>query len=85
MHEYDVKGKWQAAECHVRWYARDSRRRDRDNCQASLKATFDGLVDAGLLADDQNLIHMPLRILVDSKNPRVELIIEQINIKDMKY
>ena len=31
----------------------DRRRRDQDNVLASLKACWDGLVDAGLLADDK--------------------------------
>ena len=31
----------------------DRRRRDQDNALASLKAAWDGLVDAGLLADDK--------------------------------
>ncbi len=73
MHEAGVKGGWTAATCAVHWFARDSRRRDRDNCLASLKATFDGLVDGGLLKDDSALTHLPLVLLVDTRNPRVEL------------
>ena len=44
---------------------------------ASLKATFDGLVDAGLLHDDSALTHLPLVFLVDAKNPRVELLLKR--------
>lgn len=73
MHEQSVTGKWKAAECRVVWFARDSRRRDRDNLLATLKATFDGLVDGGLLVDDAGLTHLPLAVEVDSKRPRVEL------------
>ena len=61
----------------VHWYARDSRRRDRDNCLASLKATFDGLTDSGLLVDDSGITHLPLVLAVDPKNPRVELHLTQ--------
>lgn len=68
---------WKAASCVRHWYARDSRRRDRDNCLASLKATFDGLTDSGLLADDSGITHLPLVLPVDSKNPRVELHLTQ--------
>lgn len=77
-----MKGNWVAAECQAYWYARDSRVRDRDNCLASLKATFDGFKDGGLLKDDSGLIHLPLRLLVDSKNPRVELFLTKIEITE---
>ena len=73
MYEANEKGGWKEATCQVHWYARDNRRRDKDNCLASLKATFDGLVDAGLLKDDSALTHLPLVIMVDARNPRVEL------------
>jgi len=49
------------------------RRRDRDNCLAQLKAAFDGLADAGLVVDDSDFIHMPVRLEFDKANPRVEL------------
>jgi Holliday junction resolvase RusA-like endonuclease len=81
MHEQDVKGGWKGAECRVVWYARDSRRRDRDNLLASLKATFDGLVDGGLLVDDAGITHLPLSIEVDAKRPRVELHLRQTDAK----
>jgi Holliday junction resolvase RusA-like endonuclease len=77
MHEQSVAGKWKAAECRVVWFARDSRRRDRDNLLATLKATFDGLVDGGLLVDDAGITHLPLAVEVDSKRPRVELHLRQ--------
>lgn len=77
MHEAGEKGAWKEATCQVHWYARDSRRRDKDNCLASLKATFDGVVDAGLLQDDSALTHLPLLLMVDTRNPRVELILKR--------
>ena len=73
MYETNEKGGWKEATCQVHWYARDNRRRDKDNCLASLKPTFDGLVDAGLLKDDSALTHLPLVIMVDTRNPRIEL------------
>ena len=73
MHEQDVKGKWGHAECRVVWYARCSRRRDKDNLLATLKPVFDGLVDGGLLVDDAGITHLPMRVEVDARNPRVEL------------
>lgn len=77
MGEVDEKGAWREATCQVHWYARDQRRRDKDNALASLKATFDGLVDAGLLHDDSALTHLPLVFMVDPKNPRIELILKR--------
>ncbi len=82
MYEANVKGGWKEATAEVHWYARDSRRRDKDNCLASLKATFDGLVDAGLLIDDNAITHLPLIILVDPKNPRVEIHLKKYEVSD---
>lgn len=73
MHEQNTKGGWKAGACKVVWYARTNARRDRDNCLAMLKPTFDGLVAGGVLVDDCGLIHLPMAMQVDSKNPRVEL------------
>jgi crossover junction endodeoxyribonuclease RusA len=64
---------WVNATCQVSWYAKTNRRRDRDNCLASLKAAFDGIVDAGLLQDDCGLTHLPMLMLCDKHSPRVEL------------
>ena len=36
----------------ITWVAKDKRRRDADNLFAALKATIDGLVEVGLLVDD---------------------------------
>jgi Holliday junction resolvase RusA-like endonuclease len=36
------------------------RRNDADNLQAWMKAYFDGFVDAGLLANDDRLTHLPV-------------------------
>lgn len=77
MGEASETGGWREATCQVHWYARDERRRDKDNALASLKATFDGLVDAGLLHDDSALTHLPLVFMVDPKNPRIELILKR--------
>ncbi len=40
------------AEAHVTFIVPDKRRRDLDNALAMLKPVWDGLVDAGLLVDD---------------------------------
>jgi len=77
MHEQQVKGGWKTADCQVVWFARDARRRDKDNLLHSLKATFDGLVDGGLLVDDAGITHLPLSIEIDPTRPRVELHLRQ--------
>lgn len=62
-------------QCH--FYFRDNRRRDGDNFLACMKSAFDGLVDAGVFADDNGLTHLPITKSVDKKDPRVEVRIYQ--------
>ena len=66
------------AEAWVTFYVPDNRRRDPTNLAASLKAAWDGIVDAHVLTDDQYLdVHPPV-IIVDRENPRVEITIEEL-------
>lgn len=65
--------RWPAATVEATFYFRDARRRDRDGMLSSLKAAFDGLSDAGLIADDSGLTHLPVVVAIDRRNPRVEL------------
>jgi crossover junction endodeoxyribonuclease RusA len=51
---------WKAAEIQAHFRFKQDRRRDRDNLLASLKAAFDGLVDARLLSDDSGVTHLPV-------------------------
>lgn len=67
---------WVRATAHTTFYLPDRRRRDRDNLMASLKACWDGLVDARVLADDAGLIQMPPVLAVDRDRPRVEITLE---------
>ena len=82
MYEANEKGGWKEATAEVHIYYRQNRKRDKDNCLASLKATFDGIVDAGLLKDDNAITHLPLVILVDAKNPRVEIHLKRYEVND---
>jgi len=66
---------WQSATILAQFYHAQARRRDDDNLIASLKSARDGLVDAGLLADDVGLTTLPIRRGIDRNNPRVELTI----------
>lgn len=63
----------EAAQVQCKFYFRDVRRRDNDNLLASMKSAFDGLVDAGVFVDDNQLTHLPVEQAKDSKNPRVEI------------
>lgn len=49
--------RWPVAEVEATFYT--SRRGDGDNLIAWLKATFDGLEDAGVIDNDGGFIHLP--------------------------
>lgn len=67
--------RWKTATVQVTAYYPVKRRRDKDNLVASLKAAFDGLVDAGMLEDDDGLTHLPTVIDIDAMNPRVVMVV----------
>ena len=60
----------------AKFYHTPKRRRDDVNHLAMLKSAYDGVVDAGLLPDDdcEHLRTIGAEFYVDIKNPRVELI-----------
>lgn len=61
----------------IKYYFKDRRRRDPDNYSG--KFILDGLVHAGVLADDSfNNIELILRGGYDRKNPRTEIEIEEV-------
>jgi crossover junction endodeoxyribonuclease RusA len=68
--------RWREASIAVTWFSRTRTRPDADNALASLKAAFDGLVDAGVLADDREVTFAPIRFEVDKADPRVEITVE---------
>ena len=74
--------KWPSGGDHVvvtlTYYPRDRRRRDADNLVPTLKACCDGLVDAGVAADDTPDLmtkHMPV-IAEPDGDPRLVLTVE---------
>lgn len=69
---------WRRAAVRATFFHRQHRRRDRDNLLASLKPAFDGLADAGIVADDSRLVHMPVEQRLDRQNPRVEITVEAL-------
>ena len=72
--------RWKHATAQATFFFKVNRRRDRDNLLASLKPAFDGFVDAGVLADDAGLIHLPVEIDVDRENPRVEIAVAAVEV-----
>jgi Holliday junction resolvase RusA-like endonuclease len=61
------------ARIDIRAFHTIARRRDRDNLISSCKAYFDGLADAGLIANDSGFTLGPVVFGVDKANPRLEL------------
>ena len=68
---------WDKVAVKALFYFVHSRRRDPDNATGSLKAAYDGIVDSGLVADDdyEHMTRLPPTFRVDRNYPRVELII----------
>lgn len=69
--------RWPAAEVRWTWYFPDRRRRDPDNIAAACKALWDGLRDAGIIADDDRLVIHPPTVAVDRERPRIEMVITE--------
>lgn len=65
--------KWERAETAAVFYFATDRRRDEDNAAASLKAAWDGIAAAGIVANDAGLTHTRPVLLLDRENPRVEI------------
>lgn len=71
---------WQQIEVEPFFHYATKRKRDEDNAVASLKAAYDGIVDAGLVKDDDPK-HMARKwphFLLDPQNPRVVLKITRL-------
>lgn len=68
-------GPWERATIQAAFYHKQTRRRDDVNHLAMLKPAYDGLVAAGLLADDdsEHLTTLPATFAVDRECSRVEL------------
>lgn len=70
-----VPPRWENAKATVRYFTRTKHRMDPDNAISILKAVFDGLADAGIVANDRGLwpVLAPDWHQVDKNNPRVEI------------
>ena len=67
--------RWEKATALVTWYAKTARWPDADNAMGSLKGAIDGMVDAGVMLDDNGLTWLPIERRKDAKRPRVEIVI----------
>jgi hypothetical protein len=69
---------WPRVTAQETYYWPTRRRRDVRNAESSMKAYYDGFVQAGLLADDdiEHLTHLPSRFELDKDNPRVVVVLE---------
>lgn len=68
-----VRPQWTSARVRYDWYHPTKRLLDRDNIIGSCKAYLDGIVSAGVLADDNGVTLEPVGRFVDKDNPRVEI------------
>ena len=66
---------WKKASVKTIFHHKTKRKRDEDNAKGSLKAAFDGVVDSGLILDDdsEHLTHETPEFKIDKEYPRVEL------------
>ncbi len=71
---------WEFVAVEAIFFFKDSRRRDQDNAMGSLKAVYDGIVDSGLVPDDdyKHMRRGTPEFSVDKKFPRVDLTITRI-------
>ena len=68
---------WSNASARVVWN-HSGQQPDRDNALASLKAAFDGIADAGVIANDRELVHLPMTMIkVDRGNEGVLIFVER--------
>lgn len=69
---------WTRARISGRFYYPDKRRRDLLNSIGSLKAYIDGIVDAGVLADDSGIVEVgKFGFEIDAESPRVVIHLER--------
>jgi len=64
---------WPAATVLARFYFTTNRKRDNDNLLAWLKASVDGIADAGIVSDDSCFTYLPVQSFIDKDCPRVEI------------
>lgn len=73
-------GPWKLATLQYTFFHAQKRRRDGPNFLGSMKSATDGIVDSGLLVDDdsEHLIVAPPIFIIDKSCPRVEALITRL-------
>ena len=73
-------GLWARATVELRFFHAKKNRRDDVNFMAAMKPAYDGLVDAGLLEDDdaKHLTTLGAAFELDKDAPRVELLVRRV-------
>lgn len=68
---------WEAATIRAVFYHTKERRRDDVNALAMLKSAYDGIVDAGIIPDDdaRHLTTTGAEFRIDRRCPRVEIFV----------
>ena len=71
---------WEKASARYVFYWKDKRRRDIMNANAAMKPAMDGIVDAGIIVDDdyKHLTHETTEFKFDKDNPRVEITVSEV-------
>ena len=71
---------WGKVTAQACFYHKSKRRRDGCNFNSMLKGAFDGVVDAGLVADDdhEHWTTLPPAFDIDKKNPRVAITVTRV-------
>ncbi len=70
---------FKAVTLQATFYFKVKRRRDGGNFESTLKPAQDGLVDAGVIVDDDyaRVTNLPPILKIDRDNPRVELVVTE--------
>ena len=73
-------GPWEMSELQATFFHAQDRRRDGSNYLHALKGAIDGIVDAGLMVDDdhRHLTELPPIFDIDKAAPRVELAVTRV-------
>lgn len=71
---------WGRVEVASTFHHMTKRRHDDENSMVSIKPAYDGIVDAGLVEDDdsEHMRKLPPTFLIDKEDPRVELTITRL-------
>ncbi len=79
--EFIESAPWGRVKVSARFYYAVKRERDHDNAIASLKSTYDGIVDSELIEDDtpEYMERIMPEFFIDKENPRLELTLERLS------